>query len=63
MTLGYGNYGMFLIMGKAGFISSTVGMAWNRGGRVLRWGPCHKVPFSRILYWGPLFSETPVWRV
>ena len=25
-TLNYGNYGIFLIMGNAGFISSTVGM-------------------------------------
>ena len=25
MTLDYGNYGIFLIMGNAGFISSTVG--------------------------------------
>ena len=25
MTLNYGNYGIFLIMGNAGFVSSTVG--------------------------------------
>ena len=35
MTLEYGNYGIFLIMGNAGFISSAVGF---RGFRVLAVG-------------------------
>ena len=29
-TLNYGNYGIFLIMGNAGFISSTVSRAYTR---------------------------------
>ena len=32
-TLNYGNYGIFLAMGSAGFISSTVGLfeVWDEG--------------------------------
>ena len=29
MALDYGNYGIFLIMGYAGYISSTVGHPWQ----------------------------------
>ena len=39
-TLNYGNYGIFLIMGHAGFCPSAV---------------------FRVLYWGPPFSETPIY--
>ena len=40
-TLRYGNYGIFLIMGNAGFISSTVsviykGSKWSLGFRYLQ---------------------------
>ena len=33
-TLNYGNYGIFLIMGDAGFVSSTVGLRSLAFGRV-----------------------------
>ena len=39
MTLDYGNYGIFLIMGNAGFISSTVWVS-------IRMGLYNRVPFE-----------------
>ena len=40
-TLKYGNYGIFLIMGNAGFCPSTV---------IIR------IRLFRVLYWGPFFN-------
>ena len=79
-TLNYGNYGIFLIMGIAGFISSTVQRRPNKGSDFKRfdtqtlqeYGSFRKlgVPYFgvliirillfRVLYQGPLFSETPI---
>ena len=44
MTLYYGNYGIFLIMGNAGFISSTVGVS------VAPWICLPTFPCSEALY-------------
>ena len=44
-TLNYGNYGIFLMMGHAGFISSTVGIRTDLGDI----GPLIKVPFRRAI--------------
>ena len=55
MTVDFGNYGIFLITGNAGFISSTV----DPVGFV---GPLKRIS-ARDLYRRPWFSEAPiVWQ-
>ena len=52
-TLNYGNYGIFLIMGNAGFCPSTVGLQAVR----FNLGPWEPDQETSGLYWGSTYGS------